>query len=128
MHVVIRGVGIALIAGAVSALLWPGGVESQQPRLQKPNPEAGERVYRQNCVNCHGASGRGDGAAAGKLDPRPADLTSATTQAKRDTELLETIKFGRPGTAMPGWMSELDERDLRDVLAYLRTLAAPSPY
>jgi mono/diheme cytochrome c family protein len=122
VHVVIRGVGIALIAGAVSAMFWLGGAEGQQPGLQRPNPEAGERAYRQNCVNCHGASGRGDGAAADKLDPRPADLTSDKTQAKRDTELLETIKFGRPGTAMPGWMSELDERDQRDVLAYLRTL------
>lgn len=118
----IRGIGIALIVGVVSAMLWLGRVEGQQPRLQRPNPEAGERLYKQNCINCHGASGRGDGAAADKLEPKPADLTSDKTQAKQDTELIETIKFGRPGSAMPGWMSELDERDMRDVMAYIRTL------
>jgi len=119
---VIRGVGITLIVGTLSAMLGLGRAEGQQPRLQRPNPEAGERIYKQNCINCHGVSGRGDGAAGDKLEPKPADLTSDKTQAKQDAELLETIKFGRPGTAMPGWMSELDERDLRDVMAYIRTL------
>ncbi len=118
----IRGIGIALIVGVGSAVLWLGRAEGQQPQLQRPNPEAGERFYKQNCINCHGASGRGDGAAADKLEPKPADLTSDKTQAKQDTELIETIKFGRPGTAMPGWVSELDERDMRDMMAYIRTL------
>ena len=117
-----RSIGIALIVGTLSALLWLGSAEGQRPPSQKPDPDAGARVYKQNCVNCHGASGRGDGAAADKLEPKPADLTSGKTQAKPDAELLETIKFGRPGTAMPSWMSEIDERDMRDVMAYLRTL------
>lgn len=38
-------------------------------------------------------------------------------------DLLQVLKFGRSGTAMPGWMSELDERDMRNVLAYIRSLA-----
>jgi mono/diheme cytochrome c family protein len=120
---VTRFVGTVLVVGIMMiAVLAFDCAEGQPTRSQRPNPEAGARLYKQNCINCHGASGRGDGAAAEKLEPKPADLTADKTQAKQDTELLETIKFGRPGTAMPGWMSELDERDLRDVLAYLRTL------
>lgn len=119
----IRSIGIALIVGMVSAMLWLGAAGGQSPQLQRPDPDAGGLIFRQNCINCHGASGRGDGAAAAQLDPKPADLTLEKTQAKRDVELLETIKFGRPGTSMPGWMSELDERDLRNVMAYLRTLS-----
>ena len=118
----IRRGEIVLIVGVMSAVLWLGSAEGQRPKSQKPDPDAGERIYRQNCINCHGSSGRGDGAAGDKLDPKPANLTSDKTQAKPDAELQETIKFGRPGTAMPGWMSELDERDLRDVMAYIRTL------
>jgi mono/diheme cytochrome c family protein len=114
--------GTVLVVGVALAALAFDSAEGQQPRMQRPNPEAGERVYRQNCINCHGASGKGDGAAAEKLNPKPSDLTSDKTQAKQDMELIETIKFGRAGTAMPGWMSELDERDMRDVMAYIRTL------
>lgn len=110
------------VIGVVSAALWIGQTEGQRSKLSKPDPEAGERIYKQNCINCHGVAGRGDGAAAAQLDPKPADLTSAKTQVKPDAELLETIKFGRPGTSMPGWTSEIDEREMRDLVAYIRTL------
>ncbi|HEV8242727.1 MAG TPA: cytochrome c [Nitrospirales bacterium] len=119
----LRRVGMMAIIGMASATFWIGQVESQRARLPKADLEAGERVYKQNCINCHGVAGQGDGVAAAKLDPKPADLTSAKTQAKEDAELLETIKFGRPGTAMPGWMSEIDEREMRDLVAYIRTLS-----
>lgn len=90
---------------------------------QRPSPEEGQRIFKLNCVSCHGVGGKGDGATAAQLNPKPSDLTSTVTQAKNDAALLEVIKFGRPGTAMPSWMSELDERDMRNVLAYLRSLA-----
>lgn len=40
-------------------------------------PEApdGAAFYAENCVSCHGASGRGDGPLAAGLTPKPADLT-----------------------------------------------------
>lgn len=113
---------MAVVIGIVGAGLLLGQAEGQRSRPPKPDLEAGERIFKKNCVNCHGPGGQGDGAAAEQLNPKPADLTSEKTQAKQDAELLETVKFGRPGTAMSGWMSELDERDLRDVMAYIRTL------
>ena len=61
--------------------------------------------------------------AAAQPDPMPADLTASKTREKQDTELLEIIKLGRPGTAMPAWISELDEREIQNVLAYIRSLA-----
>lgn len=118
-----RRVGIVAVLVAAGLASWSGDAASQRFRLPKVDLDAGERIYKQNCVNCHGVSGKGDGAAADKLDPKPADLTSAKTQAKTDAELLEVIRLGRPGTAMAGWMSEIDERELRDVVAYIRTLA-----
>jgi len=110
------------IIGMASAAFWIGQAEGQGAKLPKADPDTGERVYKQNCINCHGVAGQGNGAAAAMLDPKPADLTSAKTQAKPDAELLETIKFGRPGTSMPPWMSEIDEREMRDLVAYIRTL------
>lgn len=117
-----RRIGLAAVVGIIGVCLWWSRAEGQGSRPPKPDPDAGERIFKKNCVNCHGPGGRGDGAAAAKLDPRPADLTSEKTQSRPDGELLETVKFGRPGTAMPGWMGELDERDQRDVVAYIRAL------
>lgn len=115
---------LAIVAATIAAAVWIGQAEGQRAKLPKTDPEAGERIYKQNCINCHGVAGQGNGVAAAKLDPKPADLTSAKTQAKPDAALLETIKFGRPGTAMSAWMSEIDEREMRDLVAYIRTLAS----
>jgi mono/diheme cytochrome c family protein len=35
---------------------------------------AGKATYDANCASCHGPEGRGDGAAAASLDPKPGDL------------------------------------------------------
>ena len=110
----------------LALIIWlglPGLPASGQAAKFRPNLDEGQRIYKQNCVNCHGSGGRGDGIAAAQLQPPPADLTASKTQEKQDRELLATIKLGRPGTAMPAWISELDEREIQNVLAYIRSLA-----
>lgn len=114
---------IPVIASLVVAMSLASAM-GQRPKRERPNLDQGERIYRQHCVMCHGSAGKGDGVAGAKLDPKPSDLTSAKTQTQDDDALLEILKFGRPGTAMPGWMSQLDEREMRDVLAYIRSLAS----
>lgn len=84
------------------------------------NVESGERVYRTNCLNCHGTKGQGDGPVADSLTPRPADLTSEMVQKKSEKELLTIIREGKPGTSMPSWKGELSDQHIQDVFAYLR--------
>ncbi len=85
----------------------------------------GKTVFEQKggCVNCHGGGGRGDGPAGKMLVPPPADLTSQKVKAKSDAELLKTIQEGRPGTAMIGFKGQLTEQDIRDLLAYVRSVS-----
>lgn len=40
-----------------------------------PEPPEGAALFADNCAVCHGPSGRGDGALAADMKPRPADLT-----------------------------------------------------
>jgi len=80
----------------------------------------GESVYRNHCLNCHGAKGQGDGPVADSLTPRPADLTTEIVQKKSEKELLKIIREGKPGTSMPSWKGELSDQHIQDALAYLR--------
>jgi mono/diheme cytochrome c family protein len=50
------------------------GVTAQPDPGAKPREE-GRALYAEHCASCHGASGRGDGPAAGSLRTRPTDLT-----------------------------------------------------
>ena len=105
--------------GAVLVLLCGGAVLAEEPR---GNPEKGKDVYRTNCLNCHGAQGRGDGPVADQLTPRPADLTSEKVQQAADKDLLAIIRDGKPGTSMPSWKGDLSNQHMLDALAFLRGL------
>lgn len=113
---------LSAVMTLLTAAMWAVPAQGQRGKV-KPNLDEGARIYKQNCINCHGPEGKGDGVAAGQLDPKPADLTSSNTQDKNNAELSEVVKFGRPDTAMPGWLDQLDEREIQNVLAYIRSLA-----
>ena len=81
----------------------------------------GQTVYEKNCQACHGVQGKGDGYPF--LKPPPADLTAFATRNKTDIMLLSTIRHGHPDTAMGAWRVALSDKESRDVLAYVRTLA-----
>ena len=84
--------------------------------------EKGKDLYRESCRHCHGFAGKGDGEMAEYLDPHPANLASQSTQAKTDQELKEVILKGRSGTAMVGLEGALEEAQLNDLLAFIRSL------
>ena len=81
----------------------------------------GKQVAQLNCVACHGTGGKGDGAAAAALNPKPADWTSPAVQSESDGEIFWKITTGRG--PMPSWR-HLPESDRWAVVRYIRTLAA----
>ncbi len=81
--------------------------------------EQGKKVAQVNCVACHGAGGKGDGAAAAALNPKPADWTSARVQDEPDGELFWKISTGRG--AMPPWR-HLPENERWALIHYIRSL------
>jgi mono/diheme cytochrome c family protein len=87
----------------------------------KKTIDQGEKVAKINCVSCHGAKGKGDGAAAVALNPKPADWTSSRVQGESDGELFWKITTGRG--PMPAWR-HLPEADRWALVRYIRTLAA----
>lgn len=85
------------------------------------DPQKGKMLYAQHCLNCHGAGGKGDGPIGQSLIPPAANLT--LLDKKSDKAILDTIRNGRTGTAMPSWKAYLNQSATRDLLAFLRTLS-----
>ena len=114
--------GLALI------LLAPGLGFAQT----KGDAKAGKVKYDANCVGCHGATGKGDGAAAAALNPKPQDHTDGKAMnALTDKYLFDIIKQGgkavQKAAVMPAANKKLTDQDISDMVAYIRSLANP-PY
>lgn len=90
---------------------------------------AGQRLYTQNCLTCHGAGGRGDGPAAAGLQPRPADFTQHMAPGLHtDGQVFLWIKEGYPGGgAMPAWGGRLSDEQIWQLVTYLRTFGGQAP-
>jgi mono/diheme cytochrome c family protein len=117
------GLGLALAGGAWAQTPWtaPESEKSKKSPIAASHKvaEQGEKVAKVNCVSCHGKSGKGDGAAAAALNPKPADWTSKKIQGESDGELFWKITNGRG--AMPAWR-HLSENDRWALVQHIRTL------
>lgn len=98
--------------------------ETANPLTATPEVLAsGKRIYQQNCVTCHGDTGRGDGAAARSLPGLPADFTQQHFAMHTDAEVFGWIKGGKPGTVMPAFGDALDDEQVWQVITYIRQFA-----
>lgn len=84
---------------------------------------AGEarKIYNARCVTCHGATGRGDGAAAMSMQPKPRDYSDPAWQASvSDADLAKTILVGGAALGMSSMMPPAkDLADKPEVVAEL---------
>jgi mono/diheme cytochrome c family protein len=121
--VVSVGTWLALAGGAWAQTPWvaPASEKTKKSPVAASHKavEQGKKVAEINCVSCHGKSGKGDGAAAAALNPRPADWTAKKIQEESDGELFWKITTGRG--AMPAWR-HVPENDRWALVQYIRTL------
>src|SRR5437660_4046538 len=98
-------------------------VAAQNPAAKNPlegNSDAirgGMGLYRARCADCHGMDARG---------VRAPDITQVWASGRTDAGLFKTIKEGVSGTEMPA-NPRVQDAEAWQILAYLRTLAAPAP-
>jgi len=94
------------------------------------NQEEGKKIYVAYCTGCHGEKGKGNGTAAQSLPVRLADHTNGVAMNQLSDKFLIDV-ISKSGGAMgkssfmPAWGSSLNERQIRDIAAYLRTIAYP---
>lgn len=85
--------------------------------------KAGQSVYEQQCLRCHGAKLDGNGPDSQDLIVRPADLRSEVTRSKTDWELLVAISNGVLFTPMHSFRGKLTDQQMLDVLSYIRSVS-----
>ena len=103
---------------------WPvpaSALNNKNPLSNDANTiKAGKTLYSAYCAPCHGNSGKGDGAAAIALNPKPANHTSDIIQAESDGSLFYKISEGR--TPMPQYKASLTEAQRWSLVSYIKTL------
>jgi putative heme-binding domain-containing protein len=115
----------AVVAMAMLSVALGVGLAAQNPPVKNPlegNPDAiqaGMGGFRLRCADCHGTDGRG---------VRGPDITQVWSSGRTDEGLFRTIRAGVPNSEMPAFTApRTSDRDVWQMLAYLRTLAAPAP-
>jgi cytochrome c6 len=73
----------------------------------------GADLYGRHCASCHGPGGR-------PVLPGTPDLSRPTALLKPDLVLLASVRNGRG--AMPAYQGQLRDREILDIVGYLRTL------
>ena len=116
---VVMAKGVVIL---LAVALLPGLV------LAQGNAEKGKTLFAQYCASCHGASGKGDAPVAAALNPKPRDLTDkAYVAGLKDQYLFDLVKKGGAAVGksplIPPFGSKLKDEDIRDVIAYVRSLA-----
>ena len=97
--------------------------------LRAPEPKRleGEGAYVQNCIGCHGPDAEGRGALAAALTRLPPEIGSFAWQAERsDEQIVQAIRNGVPGTAMPAYR-DLTDAEATAIVAHVRSIAASHP-
>lgn len=102
-------VGVMCLAMMLFFLLFSSPAQSQSP---------GEKTYKAKCAACHGPDGAG-ATAAGKAT-KARDFCSDAVKSESDDDWTAIIGKGK--NKMPGYEKQLSAAEIKDVVAYVRSL------
>ena len=90
--------------------------------LNWPNIDNGQKLFLNNCIQCHGASGNGKGKLAVGLNPAPTNFLNDTIMREVSPfQAYNTIKLGVEGTAMQSF-GMLSDKEVWDLSFYIKSL------
>ena len=107
---------ISILATTIGTLLLPVRFLAEP---SKGHSGAGEAIFHERCVGCHGLDGRAQTELGKKVGA--ADLTSDAVQQQRDSQLLVIVKEGKG--KMPALGDKLSDDEIHAVIIHIRQLA-----
>ena len=78
----------------------------------------GEKAYNAKCASCHGPDGKGETAAGRVTKVRSFSLD----EVKKESDAVWTEIIVKGKNKMPGYDKKLSDAEVKDVVAYIRTL------
>jgi len=79
-------------------------------------------IYHNYCSVCHGDRGDGRSRAQQSLVPPPRGFTDASARSQLTREyMIAVVRDGKPGTAMVGWKTQLNDREVGAVVDFIRS-------
>ena len=112
------GLSHRLVVAALLAFLTVLAALATTPAAAA-DPQAAT-LYHNYCSVCHGDKGDGRSRAAHALQPAPRDFTTAISQKELSRQrIITAIKYGRPGTAMVSYSTQLSDRDIERLADYV---------
>ncbi len=154
VYLVVALVFIGLLAGfpswaaknsnhkATHGVVAPAPAESKPPAIDHTAPghtagahhevlERGKHMYVQYCLSCHGDTGKGDGPGGANLTIKPQDLTVGAVMNPLPDEFLHRVIADGPqsvglSSLMPPFKPQLGDRQINEIIVYVRTLAQPA--
>jgi mono/diheme cytochrome c family protein len=120
------------IAGLVLALMVSGSATRVIGQPARALPHPGKATYDQYCATCHGETGQADGPGAANLPIKPPPFTDGRLMNPLpDDFLFKVVSEGAAAVGlapqMPAFRPPLTDRQIQDVIRYVRTFAQP-PY
>ncbi len=96
---------------------------------------AGKRVYEVNCASCHGPRAQGAVKAGITISiieeqhgKQPPDLTDVQwDHGSTDGDIYRVLKRGLPPSMMPSFDGRIPDRQLWNVVNYIRSLHGTRP-
>jgi cytochrome c oxidase cbb3-type subunit 2/cytochrome c oxidase cbb3-type subunit I/II len=104
---------------AVSAYVQTLHAPSKSDDIARAPTERAKDLFQKNCAPCHGVHGDGESALAATLIPPPANFKRMQPDADL---ILQLLRDGIPGTAMPSWKEQLPESDRAAIADFVRSL------
>ena len=98
-----------------------GAVAGEQNKHVSKAKRTSAVIYHDYCSVCHGDKGDGQSRARGSFAVPPRDYTTPEAAIELSRErMIHSVTYGREGTAMTAWRTELTAAEIEGVVDYIR--------
>ena len=113
--------GLLLALPAISITAYPSTYMHSPVRLDSASVMAGQALYGQHCMDCHGVHGQGDGPLAVLGGFKPANLTEPHVSWHTHGDMFWWLSHGKG--AMPGFADVLSVQERWHLINWLIALS-----